>query len=134
MNKVLLIGNLTKDPEIAETPNGIKVARFDLAVSRTYANSEGNKETDFFHIVAWRGLAENCQQYLKKGNKACISGTIQNRSYNGNDGVKKAITEIIADDVEFLTPKEKVEKEPEQITMTRVRPKLEPIEDNKLPF
>ena len=102
MNKVFLIGNLTRDPELSTTNSGISVCRISIAVSRRFANADGSRETDFFNVVAWRAIAENCAKYLKKGSKAAISGSIQTRSYEGTDGVKRYITEIIADNVEFL--------------------------------
>ena len=81
MNKVILVGNLTRDPEQTETPSGVAVCRFAIAVSRDYANADGNKETDFFNITVWRNKAESCGKYLKKGNKVAIVGSLQNRSY-----------------------------------------------------
>ena len=81
MNKVILVGNLTRDPELSETPNGVAVCRFSIAVSRDYASSDGTRETDFFNITVWRGRAENCGKYLKKGNKVAIVGSLQTRSY-----------------------------------------------------
>ena len=79
MNKVILIGNLTKDPELSVTNSGVSVCRFTIAVSRRFASQDGERETDFFNIVAWRGLAENCNKFLRKGNKTCVIGSIQNR-------------------------------------------------------
>lgn len=114
MNKVILIGNLSKDVELTTTPNGISVAKFSLAVNRNYTNSNGERECDFFNIVAWRDLAERCNQYLSKGKKAAICGALQTRSYENADGIRVYITEIIADNVEFLSPKESV-KQPPQI-------------------
>ena len=105
MNKVILIGNLTRDPELTETPSGVPVCRFAIAVSRDYADSQGNRETDFFNITMWRGKAETCGKYLKKGNKVAVCGSLQNRSYEDKDGIKRTVTDIIASDVEFLTPK-----------------------------
>lgn len=104
MNKVLLIGNLTRDPELVQTPNGISYCRFSIAVSRRFANQDGERETDFFNIIAWRGLGENVHRFLKKGSKACVSGSIQLNNFE-KDGVKRTNVEIAADDVEFLTPK-----------------------------
>lgn len=132
MNKVILIGNLTRDPELSETPSGISVCKFSIAVSRDHANADGNKETDFFNITVWRGRAENCGKYLKKGNKVAIVGSLQNRSYEDKDGVKRNVTEVVASEVEFLTPKQ-AENE-EQGSERRVRPQLEAIDDNQLPF
>lgn len=106
MNKAIMIGNLTKDPDVRTTPSGVNVCSFSIAVNRRRANADGEKATDFFNIIAWRSLADNCGKYLAKGRKVCVSGEIQNRSYE-KDGAKKYITEIIADDVEFLSPREK---------------------------
>ena len=101
MNKVFLIGNLTKDPELSNTNNGIPVCKFTLAVSRRF----GNTETDFLPVIVWRGQAENCGKFLKKGSKAAVAGSVQTRSYDANDGSKRYITEIVADEVQFLSTK-----------------------------
>ena len=104
MNKVILIGNLTRDPEISTTNTGINVARFSIAVQRRFKNASGEYEADFLNITAWRQLADTCYNYLKKGNKVGVVGTIQTRTYE-QDGVKKYATDIVADEIEFLTPK-----------------------------
>ncbi len=135
MNKVILVGNLTRDPELTETPSGVSVCRFSIAVSRDYANSEGTRETDFFNITVWRGRAEVCGKYLKKGNKVAIVGSIQTRSYEDKDGIKRNVTDIVANEVEFLTPKGATGDVDEEIVSTRKeRPQLEAIDDNQLPF
>lgn len=103
VNRVWLIGNLTKDPESQTTSSGITVCRFTLAVQRKFSNANGEKETDFINIVAWRTLAENCIKYLKKGSKVAVVGSIQTRSYDAQDGTKHYVTEIIAEEVEFLS-------------------------------
>ena len=105
MNKVYLIGNLTKDVDIAETPSGVNVARFTLAVSRPYTNADGNRDADFHNCIAWRGLGERIAQFCKKGDKLAIVGSLQNRSYEDKDGNKRYVTEIVVNEVEFLTPK-----------------------------
>ena len=136
MNKVILVGNLTRDPELTETPSGVAVCRFAIAVSRDYANADGTRETDFFNITVWRGRAENCGKYLKKGNKVAIVGSLQNRSYEDKDGVKRTVTDVIANEVEFLTPKT-ASGEGEMAPVTTIkkeRPQLEAIDDNQLPF
>lgn len=133
MNKVILIGNLTRDPEVGETPGGVVVCKFTIAVSRDYANADGTKETDFFNIVTWRSKAENCGKYLKKGNKVGVVGSLQNRFYEDKDGVKRTVTDIIASDVEFLTPKQS-EEETVVSTFRKSRPMLEEIDDKQLPF
>ena len=135
MNKVILVGNLTKDPELSETPSGVAVCKFSLAVSRDYTNAEGNRDTDFFNITVWRGRAENCGKYLKKGNKVAIVGSLQTRSYEDKDGIKRNVTDIIASEVEFLTPKQQANQDEESVvSTTRQRPQLEAIDDNQLPF
>ncbi len=136
MNKVILVGNLTRDPELSETPSGIAVCRFSIAVSRDYSNAEGNREADFFNITVWRGRAEVCGKYLKKGNKVAVVGRLQTRSYDDKDGVKRYVTDIVADEVEFLTPKgaQGEYEETEAVSTRRERPQLEAIDDNQLPF
>lgn len=132
MNKVILIGNLTRDPELTETPSGVPVCRFAIAVSRDYADSQGNRETDFFNITTWRGKAETCGKYLKKGSKVAVCGSLQNRSYEDKDGIKRTVTDVIASDVEFLTPKQSEEES--VVSVKRDRPQMEEIDDNQLPF
>lgn len=105
MNKVFIIGNLTRDPEATQTSSGVSVCNFTVAVQRRFANAEGNREADFLPVVVWRQQAENCGKFLRKGSKVAVSGSIQTRSYDANDGSKRYVTEIVADEVEFLTPK-----------------------------
>ena len=128
MNKVILIGNLTKDPELATTSNGITVCRFSLAVQRKFANADGEKEADFINIIAWRKLGETCGKYLAKGRKCSIIGALQTRSYDAQDGSKRYVTEVVADEVEFLSAKP-------QEDGGSADPELTPIEDDgDLPF
>ena len=136
MNKVILICNLTRDPELSETPTGVAVCRFAIAVSRDYANADGTRETDFFNITVWRGRAENCGKYLKKGNKVAVIGSLQNRSYEDKDGIKRNVTDVVANEVEFLTPKNAMGESEDApvISSRRERPQLEAIDDNQLPF
>ena len=103
MNKVFLIGNLTRDPEATVTPSGISLCRFSLAVSRRYASSDGTRETDYFNIVVWRAQADNCAKFLKKGSKAAVIGSIQTRTYDKQDGTKGYATDIVAEEVQFLS-------------------------------
>ena len=134
MNKVILVGNLTRDPELSETPNGVAVCRFSIAVSRDYANSDGTRETDFFNITVWRTQAENCGRYLKKGSKVAVVGSLQNRSYEDKDGVKRTVTDIVANEVEFLSTKNAGE-EGEEPRARGGKPALEPVDDgDDLPF
>ncbi|MGD9678384.1 MAG: single-stranded DNA-binding protein [Vulcanibacillus sp.] len=102
LNRVILIGRLTKDPELRYTPNGVAVSTFTLAVSRNYTNQQGQRETDFINIVTWKGLAETVANYLKKGRLTAVEGRLQIRNYDNNEGKKVYITEIIADNVRFL--------------------------------
>ena len=102
MNKVFLIGNLTRDPELNTIANGASVCKFAIAVNRKFADADGNRGVDFFNINAWRTLGENCAKYLKKGSKVCVVGQIQTRSYEAQDGTKRTVTDITADEVEFL--------------------------------
>ncbi|MBI2338560.1 single-stranded DNA-binding protein [Candidatus Daviesbacteria bacterium] len=105
-NRVELIGNLTRDPELRYTPSGAAVCTFGLATNRTYV-SEGEKkeEVDFHRLVAWNKLAELCNQLLKKGMKVFISGRLQTRSWEGQDGVQRQTTEIVIEDMIILTPR-----------------------------
>ncbi len=136
MNKVILVGNLTRDPELTETPSGVAVCRFAIAVSRDYASADGTRETDFFNITVWRGRAENCGKYLKKGNKVAVVGSLQTRSYEDKDGIKRNVTDIVASEVEFLTPKSASfdGEDAPVLSSKRERPQLEAIDDNQLPF
>ena len=102
MNKCIFVGNLTRDPELTTTTSGVSVCRFSIAVNRTYTNANGEREADFINIVAWRGLGENCAKYLSKGRKVCVCGSLQTRSYDDKDGNKRYVSEIVAEDVEFI--------------------------------
>lgn len=116
MNKVFIIGNLSKEIDFMQTNSGLAVARFSVAVKRTVGN-----EVDFLNVVVWRSLAESCMKYLKKGSKVAISGSIQTRSYEKN-GQKQYITEIIAEQVEFLSKTEPKQEEMTEITNTEDLP------------
>ena len=107
MNKVILIGNLTRDPELRTTPSGDSVCSFTVAVNRRRrSNAEaGQPEADFFRVAAWRQLGENCARYLAKGRKVSVVGSVSCRTYVGSDGQTRASLEVQADDVEFLTPR-----------------------------
>jgi single-strand DNA-binding protein len=107
MNKIIIIGNLTKDPEARATTSGISVCSFTVAVQRRFANQQGERGADFIPVVVWRAQADNCAKYLSKGSKVAVSGSIQTRNYEAQDGTKRYVTEIIADEVEFLNTKAK---------------------------
>ena len=131
MNRVILTGNLTREPELSETPSGIAVCRFSIAVNRNYTADDGERITDFFNIVTWRGQAENCGRYLKKGSKVAIVGSLQNRSYEDKDGNKRTVTDIVASEVEFLSPKSEETDETPKKKTTRHMPV---IDGDDLPF
>lgn len=138
MQRFICIGNLTKDPEIRMTQAGDPVCPFSIAVSRDTKDENGNRETDFFDVVAWKKTAENCGKYLKKGSKVAIVGRVQNRSWTAQDGSKRYKTEIIAEQVEFITPKQESpqhDEPPYNPYAARTAQKLEefsPVED--MPF
>lgn len=138
MNKAIITGNLVRDPELSETTSGTAYCKFSIAVSRPYTNGDGNREADFFTVVAWRALAENCGRYLKKGRKVAVVGSIQNRQYEGKDGLKRTVTEIIAQDVEFLSGGENTADNGERKaqTATAVQQKIPTLTetDDDLPF
>ena len=102
LNRSILIGRLTKDPELKYTPNGVAVTQFTLAVDRPFTGQGGEKEADFIPVVTWRQLAETCSNYLRKGRLTAVEGRIQTRNYENNEGKKVYVTEIIADNVRFL--------------------------------
>lgn len=140
MNKVYLIGNLTRDPEVSTTNSGISVCRFAIAVNRTYTSSDGNREVDFFNVTVWRAQAENCGKYLKKGSKVAVCGSLQNRSYEDKDGIKRNVTDIVANEVEFLSTKNsgddafEISQEDKPVRPKKAKPVLEAIDDDDMPF
>ena len=117
LNRVILVGNLTRDPELRYTSNGgVAVVRFTVAVNRKFTNQQGEREADFINIVAWRALAENCGNYLKKGSLVAIEGRIQTRSYENQEGRTVYVTEVVADDVRFLSSRNRTQS---QVRSTR---------------
>lgn len=102
LNQVVLIGRLTRDPELRYTPSGVPVAHFSLAVSRPFTTKEGQRETDFIDIVVWRKLAETVANHLAKGRLAAVQGRLQIRSYETQDGQRRRVAEVVADQVDFL--------------------------------
>ena len=122
MNKAVLIGRLTKDPEVRTTASGIKTASITLAVDRNYKNSDGERETDFIPIVTWRGAAELAEKYLTKGKQLAVSGRIQTRNYEDRDGNRRFVTEVVADELQFLSSV--------QSTNTQQAPPKDEVKDN----
>ena len=108
MNKAILIGRLTKDPELRTTPTGRNVCQFSVAVSRNFTNANGEREADFINCVVWDKQAENLVKYQKKGNQIAVEGRIQTRNYDDKDGKKVYVTEILASNISFLVSKELV--------------------------
>lgn len=129
MNKTFLIGNLTRDPELTATPSGVSVCKMSIAVNRNFTNANGERETDFFNVVAWRGLADNCGKFLSKGKKIAVVGSIQNRSYETENG-KKFVTEIMADEIEFLSPVNEGEQQSKGNGQGSRKPNLQPLGDD----
>ena len=135
MNKVYLIGNLTRDPELSETTSGVAFCRFAIAVNRTFVNQDGNRDADFFNITVWRGQAENCGKFLKKGSKVAIVGSLQNRTYEDKEGVKRTVTDIVASEVEFLSTGARGDELEMSQPVKKSSPVLEEVVDEEnLPF
>ncbi len=138
MNKVVLIGNLSRDPELSTTNGGVSVCRFTIAVQRRFQNAEGERDADFINIVVWRAQAENCHKYLKKGSKCAVEGRIQTSSYDAQDGSRRYVTEVVADNVEFIGARRDDGDAPAATREEKPNGKpvaeLEPIDDDSLPF
>ncbi len=137
MNKVFLIGNLTRDPELTETASGVAVCHFSIAVNRNYASGDGERQTDFFNCTAWRGQAETIARFCKKGNKVAVTGSVQLRNYEDNQGVKRTAVDIIVQDVEFLTPKtgESDDMDAPRAAAPKKKPVLQAMDDDSdIPF
>lgn len=105
INRVVLVGRLTKEPEYRVTPSGVQVATFTLAINRTFTNQNGERQADFINCVVFRTPAENVNKYLNKGNLAGVEGRLQSRSYENNEGKRVYVTEVVCDSVQFLEPK-----------------------------
>lgn len=105
MNKSILIGRITKDPELRTTPNNRSVCQFTIAVNRTYTNEEGKREADFINCVVWDKQAENLAMYQKKGNQIAVEGRIQTRNYDDNNGKKVYVTEVLVNNISYLDTK-----------------------------
>lgn len=144
MNKVILTGNLARDPETGTTPNGVVKCVFTLAVQRRFADANGVRQADFLPVICWRQLAENCSKYLAKGRKCLVEGSIQTRSYDAQDGTKRYVTEIIAENVEFLSSAAQADPgpqpPPEHRSMTGTQMHMnqmdgyEEVDEGELPF
>ena len=144
MNKVIMIGNLASDPEPFTTQSGISRSTFRVAVQRRFANAQGVREADFFTVIAWRQTADFCNRYLTKGRKVAVEGSIQNRSYDAQDGSKRYVTEIIADSVEAVGGRDEAQGQARPRDNGPTPPPAQPagpamndfteVEDDELPF
>ena len=144
MNKVILIGNLANDPEARTTQSGVSQSTFRIAVQRRFANAQGVREADFLTVVAWRQNADFCNRYLTKGRRVAVEGSIQNRSYDAQDGSKRYVTEIIADSIEAVGGREEASGGPRPRDNGPTPPPARPaapamndfteVDDDELPF
>ena len=138
MNRIFLIGNLTRDPELTETSSGVQICRFSIAVSRNYTGADGERKTDFFNCIAWRGLAETISRYTSKGKKVAVMGSVEIREYEDRDGNKRTAVDINVQDVEFLSPKTADAEQSTTSTDTQKRkpkPQLQEFDDDgDIPF
>jgi len=105
LNRVVLVGRLTRDPDLRYTPSGVAVANFNIAVNRPFSNQQGEREADFINCVVWRRPAENLANYMKKGSLIGVDGRVQTRNFEGQDGKRVYVTEIVAESVQFLETK-----------------------------
>ena len=137
MNKVVLTGNLTRDPEYMQTASGLSLCKFTIAVQRKYANDKGEYEADFLNITAWRHTAEYCGKYLRKGMKVCVAGSLQTGSYEDKNGVKRYTTDVVADEAEILKANkdEGAQAQTEPHSAKKGKDELKPTaNDEGLPF
>lgn len=134
LNKVILIGHLTADPELQQTPSGVSVTSFSIGVSRRFAKGE-QAQSDFINIVAWRNTAEFITKYFKKGNAICICGSLQTRSWTATDGSKRYATEVVADEASFVERRAEVGNPAPNFTSEPAAPRFEEVSaDEDLPF
>ncbi len=134
INRVVLVGRLTKDPEYKVTPAGVQVANFTLAVNRTFKNAKGEQEADFLNCVVFRKPAENVNNYLKKGSLAGVEGRLQSRSYENNEGKRVYVTEVVCDSVQFLEPKGSNQGQVKQKANDPFANAGADVDSNSLPF
>ena len=116
MNKIILTGRLTREPELRHTTSGVAVASFSLAVNRDFKNAEGEYETDFINCIAYRKLAETITKYVEKGNKLAVTGRLQTRNYDNSEGKKVYVSEVIVDGIEFLEAKKEKSASKEEVS------------------
>ena len=139
MQRITIIGNLVADPDTRSTPSGVTVCSFTIAVNRKFANANGERQTDFFRINAWRQLGEVCAKHLSKGKKVAVVGELQARLYDAKNGEKRMSLDVAADEVEFLSPKDeepKRKKDTASVSNGKVTPddQFTDIDTSDLPF
>lgn len=140
MNSAVLVGNLCKDVELKQTPSGVSCCQFTVACQRRFANKDGNREADFINCVAWRQTAEFVAKYFRKGDRIGLQGSIMTRSYEAQDGTKRYVTEVVAENVEFAGQKREAAPLPEEpYAPAAQQPKdgqtgFTEVEDDELPF
>lgn len=134
INRVVLVGRLTKDPTLRYTSNGTAVVNFTLAVNRTFKNSQGEQEADFINCQAWRTTAENVANYLKKGSLVGVDGRIQTRSYENNEGKRVFVTEVVADSVQFLDTRSSQQTSSNPFPVDKKPIEIIEINEEDLPF
>lgn len=136
MNRIILIGNVSTDPEQRTTTNGKSVCAFNLAVNRKYSNADGDRQTDFFRINAWGKLGDSCAKYLTKGRKVAVSGELQARMYDARNGQQRLSLDVQADEVEFLSPAENAQAKPAKSLKPAQpeEPDFSDIDTGDLPF
>ena len=147
MNKAILVGNLTRDPEVRNTPSGVSCTTFTVACNRRFVNQQGVREADFINCVAWRQNADFVARYLTKGSKVAVEGSIQTRSYDAQDGTKRHVTEIVVDNVESVGSRGEAPRPRDEAPLPPVPPAGNPgagsgsapggfteVEDDELPF
>ncbi|MBE5776200.1 MAG: single-stranded DNA-binding protein [Clostridiales bacterium] len=141
MNKLFIIGNLTRDPELRTTSTGLTVCSFTVAVNRRRSSQDGQPEADFFRVTAWRQLGETCAKYLSKGRKVSVVGSVSVSTYTGNDGQTRASLEVTADDIEFLTPRTEAGESVPQYSAPAAAPRASApqggyvqVDEEELPF
>lgn len=141
MNKVVLVGNLTRDPEKRTTPQGVSVTAFTVATQKRFKNADGGYDADFINCVAWRATADFVAQYFVKGSRIGVAGSLQTRSYDDKDGNKRYVTEVVADEVEFCgskkansKPDNAANEQPQETVDDIFGDELSEIYDEDLPF
>ena len=134
MNSVNIVGNLTRDPETRTTANGISHCSFTVAVNRRVKNADGTRSADYINVVAWRQLADLCAQYLAKGRKVGVTGSLQTRDYTAQDGSKRYVTEVLADSADFLSSANEGRQAAPAAAPAPVNTAMTEVDDNDLPF